>query len=145
MGGGTPYPVKTLPKAADVVWTRFPWDESRNEPGPPHPCLVFHTAVHPKTGIGGVKVAFGTSNIERGERGRNFIISNVVGLNTAGLRRETLFDLGRWRWLLWTDRWFFSPDPKRWSTPVIGCLDGERLQRLRTIVSIRQQWGLDCP
>lgn len=92
-----------------------------------------------------VLVVFGTGNVDRGERGVNFVVSKFSSLKIAGLNKETLFDLGRAKWLPWTDRWFISPDLKRWSTPVIGHIEADGAAVLRHILGQRAKLGLRNP
>lgn len=139
------YPAVTLPAPLSVVWGRFPYDEKPGQPGADfHPCLVFEwNEFRPDQYA--VLVAFGTGNIDRGERGINFIVSKYEAQIRAGLNKETLFDLGRTKWLQWSDRWFSSPNPAKWPTPVIGKIGegGERV--LRYILQQRAAAGLPTP
>lgn len=92
-----------------------------------------------------VLAVFGTSNVERADRGTNFVVSKYLALQKAGLCKETLFDLGRSRWLPWTTRWFTSPDPHKWPTPIIGHIESDGAHVLRYILQQRAELGLRNP
>ena len=142
------YPFETLPDPMDVVWSFFPYDEQRGVPATdPHPALVFETYEF-RAGQYAVKVAYGTSSTQaRKEPGPHFKVSNYNALMFAGLNRETTFDLSRFKWLPWTSRWFASPDPAKYGTPVIGCIrsDGQGQSVLKEILRERQRLGLPVP
>jgi hypothetical protein len=118
------------------------------KPGVPaedfHPCLVLEWNEF-KPGKFAVLVVFGTSKIRPVDRGRNFIISKYETLMKAGLYRETMFDLGRSKRLPWSDRWFFTPDPKRWTTPVIGHIGDRGRTVLGYMLQQRLAAGLPTP
>lgn len=129
----------------DVVWSFFPYDEQRGVPATePHPALVFETTEY-REGEYAVKVAYGTSNVGRGERAQHFVVSNWNAMRFAGLNRETFFDLGRFKWLPWTSAWFASPDLDKYPTPVIGRIleDGQTV--LRYVIAQRRAAGLTVP
>ncbi|MEN9874850.1 MAG: hypothetical protein RL186_1747 [Pseudomonadota bacterium] len=129
----------------DVVWCRFPFDERPGIPqDPPHPALVFEVREFQPEKLS-VLVAFGTSNLKRADHGENLVLQNVTEMNWAGLYMPTLFDLGRTKRLVWTDRWFVSPDSKRFDTPKIGSLSYAMQDRLKRILRIRQSRGLSVP
>lgn len=141
----TAYPASTLPEPMDVVWCRFPYDETPGKPGDiAHPALVFEVMEY-REGKYAVRVAFGTSNMDRGDKAMNFQVSNFAAQRAAGLAKETFFDLGRVKTLVWTDRWFESPDPKRWSTPVIGQIGADGQEYLRAVLERRKGAGLTVP
>jgi hypothetical protein len=141
----TAHSADTLPEPMDVVWCHFPYDERRWAPGPtPHPCLVFETREF-RPGEYAVQVVFGTSNIARADRDTNFLVSNYGAQILAGLCKETLFDLGRSRRLEWRSRWFTTPDPKRWSTPIIGRIPDQGHDVLRMLIAKRRALGLPVP
>lgn len=129
----------------DVVWCFFPYDEARGVPAiKPHPGLVFETNEF-RQGEFAVKVAFGTSNVTRAARAQHFVISNYTALQFAGLNKETFFDLGRYKRLPWTSTFFRSPDPAKYSTPVIGQVLGEGQTNLRYVIEQRRAAGLAVP
>jgi hypothetical protein len=92
-----------------------------------------------------VLVVFGTSNMGRDDRSLHFFIANLAAMNWAGLRKPTLFDLGRSRWLHWSDAWFGSPDPARWPTPIIGHVPDDHVDFLRGQLRMREEKGLPVP
>jgi hypothetical protein len=142
---GTPYPFETLPRPLDVVWSQFPYDEARGVPAiEPHPALVFETNEY-RPGEYAVKVAYGTSNVTRADRAQHFVVSNWNAMQFAGLNRETFFDLGRFKWLPWTDAWFTSPDPQKYATPVIGRIVDDGIASLRYVLEQRRAAGLITP
>lgn len=117
-----------VPAPGDVLWCRFPFDERPNEPAPTgHPGLVFQVRLQPQGGCS-VLVAFGTSNLQRASGTPNLVIQNLRTLNAAGLKRATLFDLGRCRHLPWDPTWFRPigdlPDPR------LGRLDAAAREQL---------------
>lgn len=129
----------------DVVWCHFPYDERRGVPAiDPHPGLVFATNEF-RPGEFAVQVAFGTSNVTRGDRAQHFVVSNYNALQFAGLNKETFFDLGRYKWLPWTTDFFRSPDPDKYATPVIGQILGEGQVNLRYVLEQRRAAGLATP
>jgi hypothetical protein len=139
------YPVETLPDPMDVVWSYFPYDETRGVPAiEPHPALVFQVNEY-RPGLYSVKVVYGTSNVGRGDRSQHLVISNYNELMFAGLHKETFFDLGRFKWLPWTSKWFRSPDEAKYSTPVIGHLSDKGQGILRYILQQRQLAKLAVP
>ena len=109
-----------------------------------HPCLVLEWGEFRPNEFA-VLVLFGTSKIDPRDRNRHFIISKYESIIKAGLNRETMFDLGRWKRLQWSERWFMTPDPKRWSTPVIGHLSGPGGLILRYMLQQRAAAGLPTP
>lgn len=92
-----------------------------------------------------VLVVFGTSNQARVEAWCNFQVSNATAMQFAGLNKVTYFDLGRWKWLQWHEAWFYTPDPARWSTPVIGRIQEEGAHVLRYQLQQRERHGLLVP
>ncbi len=140
------YPIETLPDPMDVVWSFFPYDEQRGVPATvPHPALVFETR-ELDDGRLAVRVAYGTSSTKpRKNPGPHFKVENYNALMFAGLDRVTTFDLGRFKWLLWTSRWFASPDPTKYATPIIGCIHGDGQDVLREALRERRDLGLPVP
>lgn len=138
------HPPNTLPDPMDVVWCRFPYDEKPGRPGrEPHPGLVFETNEY-REGQYAVKVAFGTSNVQR-PNGPHFVVSNFNAMRIAGLNKVTCFDLGRSKWLVWTTDWFESPDPAKYATPVIGSIGQDGQAALGVILRRRRDAGLPVP
>jgi hypothetical protein len=141
----TAYPFETLPRPLDVVWSLFPYDEKRGVPATtPHPALVFETREF-RDGEYSVKVCYGTSNVTRGDRSQHYVVSNWNLMQFAGLNRETFFDLWRFKWLPWTSDWFVSPDPAKYSTPVIGRIVGDGVPALAYVLEQRKASGLATP
>ncbi len=145
MVGATAYSFETLPRPMDVVWSLFPYDERRGVPATvPHPALVFETSEF-REGEYAVKVAYGTSNVGRGDRAQHFVVSNYNAMRFAGLNKETFFDLGRFKRLPWCSDFFVSPDPQKYSTPVIGRIVEPGLSALRYVLEQRRAAGLATP
>lgn len=139
------YTAATLPAPLSVVWGRFPYDEKRGEPGEDfHPCLVLGWNEY-VPGRFSVLVVFGTSNPNRVEAWCNFQVSNATAMQFAGLNKVTYFDLGRWKWLQWHSDWFFTPDPDRWSTPVVGRIREDGAHVLRYQLQQRERRALPVP
>jgi hypothetical protein len=144
MVGEIVYPFETLPDPMDVVWSFFPYDEQRGVPASePHPALVFETYEF-RDGEYAVKVAYGTSAAARRD-GPHFVVSNYNALMFAGLNKVTTFDLGRAKFLPWTSRWFSSPDPTKYATPKIGCIQADGQEVLRSILRERRDAGQRVP
>ena len=128
----------------DVVWCLFPFEERPGVPGPdPHPGLVFETREF-RPGEYSVQVVYGTSNTKR-PGSPHFMVSNFAAMKMAGLNKVTIFDLGRSRWLPWTDGFFRSPDPRKYPTPKIGCIQSEGQAALASVLRRRRDLGLPNP
>jgi hypothetical protein len=127
------------------VWGRFPYDEAPGKPALDcHPCLVLGWNEFQPSRFS-VLIVFGTSNTKRVDAAYNFQVSKWTAMREAGLNKVTLFDLGRWKWLQWHKDWFETPDPKRWSTPVIGRIGADGAAVLRYQLELRAQNGMPTP
>jgi hypothetical protein len=139
----TVYPSTTLPDPMDVVWSYFPYEERPDDPGPaPHPALVFDWKKH-ASGLFTIRVAFGSSKPRT--KGPHYTVQNYNAMMLAGLNKVTTFDLGRVADLPWDSDWFVSPNPKKFSTPVIGYLQESSHDALRRVLRRRQALGLPTP
>ncbi len=128
----------------DVVWCLFPFEEKPGVPGPePHPGLIFETREF-RPGEYAVKVVYGTSNTRR-PGSPHFIVSNFNAMKYAGLNCVTIFDLGRSKWLPWTDGFFRSPDLAKYPTPKIGCIKEDGQGALAAVLAERAARGLPNP
>jgi hypothetical protein len=139
------YPKESLPNPMDVVWCRYPYAERPGVPGTtPHPCLVFGTNKY-SNGYA-VLVAFGTSSFtsKQAETDLNFAVSNMTEMHTAGLFKVTMFDLGRFKRLPWSPKFFEILNPK-YSTPKIGCISTRGQDVLKMILRERDRRGLPTP
>lgn len=137
-------PKSTVPRPLDIVWGRFPYAERPGLPGPVcHPCLVLQTNEF-RPGCWSVLVVFGTSNTEREDRHLNLTVSNVSAQIKCGLNKDTLFCLGRYKRLPWSEKWFSPPD-SRWATPKIGRLPPPGPDILRETLRLRERLGLPVP
>jgi len=138
-------PAETLPEPLDIVWCRFPYDDKPGEPGEvAHPALVFSTFEY-QPGLYSVQVAFGTSTLKTERRPFDFRIQNFRHMQYAGLCKATRFDLDRIKFLMWDSDWFQSPDPEKFSTPVLGRLLDEPAERLRNLLRVRADNGMKVP
>lgn len=136
---------ETLPKALDIVWSRFPYEERPGMPADkPHPALVF--AVFERTGgLFSVQVAYGTSNLKTDTRPFDFRIQNYRAMHYAGLHQATRFDLDRIKWLPWDSDWFQSPNAEKYPTPVIGHLIEDPIARLKNLLRVRADNDMPVP
>lgn len=138
-------PKEALPQPLDIVWARFPYSDNPGVPAQdPHPALVFSTFEY-APGLFSVQVAYGTSKLKTDTRPFDFRVQNFRVMQYAGLHQATRFDLDRVKFLMWDDAWFFSPDPEKYDTPVIGHLLDEAADRLRNILRVRADHGYKVP
>lgn len=128
-----------------MVWGRFPYEQKPGQPGADyHPCLVLGWNEF-RPGKFSILVVFGTSQKNSVEQWCNFTVSNTSAMLLAGLNKVTYFDLGRWKWLQWHKAWFQTPDPARWTTPVIGRIEASGAHVLRYQLERRAANGLPTP
>lgn len=108
---------KRPPSALDLVTCYFP--ESQPEPGGPklRPALILSVLRDRKTGMIGLRIAYGTTNLKLMQRSdRDLIIQNAEDLGIMGLPRATRFDLDELVVLPWCpphfECWEGYPSPK---------------------------------
>lgn len=131
------FPLSILPAPYDIVWCRFPFDESLGEPGPkPRPALVRNAATR-SNGTAEVEVVYGTTNLKLNTRKFDFVVSKASEMDACGLYRATRFDLDKLLWLPWTTKWFeILPN---YNSPIIGSLTEHGIKMLQLTAGMKQQ------
>jgi len=140
----TPFAEETLPAPLDIVWCRFPFEESPRTPGKPRPALVFSTQEMDE-GDYSVQIAYGTSRLKTESRPLDFVVSNLAAMHACGLPQATRFDLDRLRFLPWSAEFFFSRDPSRYPTPKIGSLPVDHVPDLKRLFQQRRKQRKSVP
>jgi len=135
------FPISTLPAPYDIVWCRFPYDDSLGTPGPkPRPAIVLNVAVDAEAGEGEVQVVYGTTKTKALRRPRDFFVTNVSEMDACGLDKATRFDLDKMTWIPWANEWFATLP--RYGSPVIGKLTQHGQRLLQIELSHRQAKNL---
>jgi hypothetical protein len=101
----------SLPKAYDIVFCHFPYDEELGEPGlRDHPCLIID-ALRDDDGNPHVRLICGTSQPPHW-RETYFEVPFAEG-SQAGLKSDTRFNLRKVARLPWAKEYFRNDDPPK--------------------------------
>ncbi|WP_156428407.1 hypothetical protein [Novosphingobium sp. FSW06-99] len=135
------FPISTLPAPYDVVWCRFPFDDSLGTPGPkPRPAIVLNIAADVDAGEGEVQLVYGTTKLKTLHRPRDFFVTKLLEMDACGLNKATRFDLDKVAWIPWAGEWFAALPG--YNTPVIGRLTQHGQTLLQIELSYRQAQNL---
>jgi hypothetical protein len=128
------YPPDSLPVAFDIVWCRYPYDESPDEPGPiQHPTIV-RQPLFDEDGNPHVRVIYGTSQ-EPLIRGAEFF-TVATDLRRSGLSKPTRFCIDREARVPWAEEYF---DPSISGRPRLARLAPEAIREFQIQVAYFQQ------
>jgi hypothetical protein len=131
------YPFSTAPAPFDVVWSRFPFVEQSEIPGPKARPALVRQAFADQDGNPWVEVVYGTSKDPYSNSLLHFSIVTIAEMNMCGLKQATRFDLNRMMKLPWSREFFECLGAK--PTPIIGHMPEYEIKKLQTQIAYLQQ------
>ncbi|WP_164634681.1 hypothetical protein [Rhodopseudomonas sp. BR0G17] len=128
----------TLPRRYDIVWCRFPLDDSGVPGNKLRPTIVRAVMRDTESSRSAVVVSYGTKRLKLGYRdGVDLVIQNSEQLDRLGLTMATRFDLDVLQRLPWAEE-FFAPPPHN-SQIITGCLNDDQIERFRKKLRRREE------
>ena len=133
------YPLSTAPAPYDIVWCRFPYEESPDQPGPvPHPGLIRQAFVD-QDGKPWAEVVYGTSKDPNRDGFEYFTVSKVSEMDACNLKYATRFCFKTCMQLPWAEE-FFQPLQGQ-ATPIIGRMTDYGIRLLQMQMAYFQAYG----
>lgn len=133
------FPLSTVPASYDIVWCRFPFQETPGQPGEKSRPGLVRGSLADQDGNPWVRVVYGTSQNVFLRDHRYLTIANAAEMDACGLYRATRFDLLTCEELPWCSEFFetmFGYD-----TPIVGHLSQHMTKLLQIQASYLQRDG----